>query len=91
LDAPSSLRAETPLLEREPFLEALRGASGLVFVGREAGMGKTALVRAFCAEARTRARVLGIPACYELHAWIWKHNPADQFANWNPNVSCAYG
>jgi DNA-binding CsgD family transcriptional regulator/tetratricopeptide (TPR) repeat protein len=56
--APSSLRAETPFLEREPFLAALRGASGLIFVGGEAGAGKTALVRAFCAEARAHARVL---------------------------------
>ncbi|GAB4278299.1 MAG: hypothetical protein Kow0080_29830 [Candidatus Promineifilaceae bacterium] len=25
---------------------------------------------------------------YTLHAWIWKHNPAGLFADWNPNVSC---
>jgi hypothetical protein len=25
-----------------------------------------------------------------LHAWVWKHNPAGMFADWNPNVSCAY-
>jgi hypothetical protein len=22
------------------------------------------------------------------HAWIWKHNPAGMFADWNPRVSC---
>ena len=22
------------------------------------------------------------------HAWIWKHNPAGMFADWNPNVTC---
>ena len=22
------------------------------------------------------------------HAWIWKHNPAGMFADWNPEVSC---
>jgi hypothetical protein len=22
------------------------------------------------------------------HAWIWKHNPAGMFADWNPDVSC---
>jgi hypothetical protein len=23
------------------------------------------------------------------HAWVWKHNPAGMFADWNPEVSCA--
>jgi hypothetical protein len=30
----------------------------------------------------------GLPAFYSLHAWAWKHNPAGQFAPWNPNVTC---
>jgi hypothetical protein len=25
---------------------------------------------------------------YILHAWIWKHNPAGMFADWNPEVTC---
>lgn len=25
---------------------------------------------------------------YVLHAWIWKHNPAGVFEDWNPNVAC---
>jgi hypothetical protein len=25
---------------------------------------------------------------YVLHAWIWEHNPAGMFEDWNPNVSC---
>jgi hypothetical protein len=25
---------------------------------------------------------------YVLHVWIWQHNPAGMFADWNPNVSC---
>ena len=25
---------------------------------------------------------------YELHAWIWKHNPTGVFSEWNPSVSC---
>jgi hypothetical protein len=25
---------------------------------------------------------------YILHAWIWKHNPAGMFEDWNPTVSC---
>jgi hypothetical protein len=25
---------------------------------------------------------------YILHAWVWKHNPAGMFEDWNPNVIC---
>lgn len=25
---------------------------------------------------------------YVLHAWVWRHNPAGVFADWNPTVSC---
>jgi hypothetical protein len=31
----------------------------------------------------------GLPAFYELHAWIWKDNPRGLFDDWNPKVSCA--
>ena len=31
----------------------------------------------------------GLPAFYELHAWIWEHNPRGMFEDWNPRVSCA--
>ena len=31
----------------------------------------------------------GLPPFYELHAWIWKHNPRGMFDDWNPGVSCA--
>jgi hypothetical protein len=30
----------------------------------------------------------GIPDFYQIHAWIWKHNPAGSFSDWNPTVSC---
>lgn len=30
----------------------------------------------------------GIPAFYELHAWVWKHNPSGMLFEWNPRVSC---
>jgi hypothetical protein len=30
----------------------------------------------------------GIPAFYQIHAWIWKHNPGGEFSDWNPTVSC---
>jgi len=25
---------------------------------------------------------------YELHAWIWRHNPAGMFENFNPKLNC---
>jgi hypothetical protein len=25
---------------------------------------------------------------YIHHAWVWKHNPAGMFADWNPEVTC---
>ena len=28
------------------------------------------------------------PAFYLMHAWVWGHNPAGMFADWNPEVSC---
>jgi hypothetical protein len=30
----------------------------------------------------------GLPPFYELHAWLWKHNPSGMFNDWNPLVSC---
>jgi hypothetical protein len=30
----------------------------------------------------------GMPVHYDLHAWVWKHNPAGTFAMWNPRVQC---
>jgi len=33
---------------------------------------------------------LGFPH-YQLHAWVWKHNPSGLHAAFNPTVSCAYG
>jgi hypothetical protein len=30
----------------------------------------------------------GLPPFYSLHAWIWRHNPAGDFAMWNPDVHC---
>jgi len=31
----------------------------------------------------------GLPDFYELHAWLFKHNPAGMFEDWNPRVSCS--
>ena len=30
----------------------------------------------------------GLPAFYELHAWVWKHNRSGMFADYNPRVVC---
>ena len=30
----------------------------------------------------------GMPVHYDLHAWIWKRNPAGTFAQFNPRVGC---
>jgi hypothetical protein len=32
----------------------------------------------------------GLPDFYELHAWIWKHNPKGMHEDWNPKVSCQF-
>jgi hypothetical protein len=30
----------------------------------------------------------GMPKHYDLHVWLYKHNPAGLFAAWNPQVRC---
>ncbi len=30
----------------------------------------------------------GLPPFYELHAWIWSHNPTGMFEDWNPRIGC---
>lgn len=30
----------------------------------------------------------GMPKHYDLHVWLFKHNPSGTFAPWNPDVSC---
>jgi hypothetical protein len=29
-----------------------------------------------------------MPIHYDLHVWLWKHNPSGLFASWNPDVTC---
>ena len=29
-----------------------------------------------------------MPAHYDLHVWVYKHNPSGQLAAWNPDVAC---
>jgi len=28
------------------------------------------------------------PGFYIHHAWVWRHNPAGMFADWNPDITC---
>jgi len=30
----------------------------------------------------------GMPIHYDLHVWLWKHNPSGMFAPWNPDAAC---
>jgi hypothetical protein len=30
------------------------------------------------------------PGVWGLHVWIWHHNPAGMFADFNPRVSCEH-
>lgn len=38
----------------------------------------------------TPATVPGAPWDFDMHAWIWSHNPAGMFEPFNPNVSCEH-
>lgn len=31
----------------------------------------------------------GMPVHYDLHAWVYKYNPAGNLATWNPRVTCS--
>jgi hypothetical protein len=30
----------------------------------------------------------GMPIHFDLHVWLWKHNPTGLFSPWNPDVTC---
>jgi hypothetical protein len=30
----------------------------------------------------------GMPIHYDLHVWLYRHNPDGQLADWNPRVNC---
>ena len=32
-----------------------------------------------------------MPIHYDLHVWLYRHNPAGTFAMWNPRVRCPGG
>ncbi|GIV96551.1 MAG: hypothetical protein KatS3mg057_1208 [Herpetosiphonaceae bacterium] len=37
---------------------------------------------------KTAVGVHEVPAFYEVHAWVWSHNPHGDFADWNPEITC---
>jgi hypothetical protein len=39
-------------------------------------------------DVRTGANAHGHADHYELHIWLWRHNPLGLFAPWNPKVTC---
>lgn len=45
----------------------------------------------FLGQTMARKTAVGIhevPPFYEVHAWVWSHNPNGDLADWNPNVTC---
>ncbi|HET8629857.1 MAG TPA: AAA family ATPase [Thermomicrobiales bacterium] len=73
--APRSLPASPPPLAgrarelaalRERLAATLAGAGGLVLLGGEAGIGKTALAEALCAAAAARGALVLVGRCYDL-------------------------
>ena len=57
------------------FEDALSGDDAPEFLGRTMAR-------------KTAVGVHEVPPFYEVHAWVWSHNPNGDFADWNPNVSC---
>jgi len=53
---------------RERLDAALAGRGGLVLIGGEAGIGKTALAEALCEEAAERSALVLVGRCYDLTA-----------------------
>src|SRR5438270_4034233 len=51
---------------RERLTAALAGHGGLVLIGGEAGIGKTALAEALCREAEDRGALVLVGRCYDL-------------------------
>ncbi len=41
-------------------------------------------------EAFQNSPHVGEFGAWTLHVWLWRNNPEGMFAEWNPNVSCAF-
>jgi hypothetical protein len=62
----------------------------IVFEGAWLKAGNTAAPRLFDQPLKLipMGNRYGLPPFYEIHAWIWQHNPAGIFKDWNPNGTC---
>src|SRR5215218_4032928 len=68
-DEPATLlvgRAREQAVLRDRLANALAGRGGLVLVGGEAGIGKTALAEALAAEAAAQGGLVLVGRCYDL-------------------------
>lgn len=78
-------RAREEAVLRDHLAEALGGHGGLVLIGGEAGIGKTALAEALCREAGAQGALVLVGRCYDrtetppYGPWLelFAHYPAD--------------
>jgi len=68
----------------------LVGVEWVVFQSAWEGAGNTGVPSLFGRSLKLvpEGNRYGIPAFYQIHAWIWKPNPAGTYEDWNPRVSC---
>ena len=68
----------------------LVGVEWVVFKSAWEGAGNTGVPSLFGRSLKLvpEGNRYGIPAFYQIHAWIWKPNPAGTYEDWNPRVSC---
>jgi len=68
----------------------LVAAEYIVFQGLWLQAGNTAGPRLFDLPLKliSMPNRYGLPPFYEIHAWIWQHNPDGMFKDWNPSGSC---
>lgn len=75
------------LLLYVPSRNGLRLAAVEYFIAAAAAPdGASVLGRTF--DGPMEGHAPGMPVHYDLHVWLWKHNPAGMTAQWNPSLSC---
>ena len=70
--------------------QRLVGVEWVVFRSAWEGAGRSGVPSLFGRSFKLVAEPnrYGIPAFYQLHAWVWKPNPSGTYQDWNPRVSC---
>jgi hypothetical protein len=82
------LRPELLVYERQPNGELqLVAVEWITFVSAWHQAANADAPSLFGEEFHVNPTLLAEPF-YLLHAWIWKHNPAGIFGDWNPKVRC---